>query len=1006
MPSIKRGFALLLCAALLLALFAPALAAGEGAAAFTVSSAEAAPGEEVSLLLSLEENPGLIAAALELDYDGEKLELLAVEDAKLLPNGVFSDSLDTFPFVMMWEASTAAENLTQTGTLARLSFRVREGSAGTARVGLRCDPENVYDYDVMNVPFTLGEGEVRITGGEHEHRWSTPAYAWAADHTSCTASRACEDCGAEETETAAAEQTEEDGRAVFTVRFANPAFSEQRWAAPDESERHHWGEVSYQWNDSACTASRTCLDEGCGRVDAETVNAVLSVTTEPGCESEGSGVYTAIFRGGAFRTQRLETTLPPAGHRWGEPVYEWQTGHATCSARAGCTVCGAVVTETAASVHESETAFCERPGCESWRVSFLNDAFAPQEYREETPALEHEWARPLAVWNEDHSLCTGQVDCARCGKRLTETAEARLTVTKEPSCTETGEALCTAVFANELLPAQEETAELPALGHDFVSEEGAAERRCSRCGLVETSPGGEEPPTPTPTLVLSQASAKTGEEVALTLRLENNPGLISLLAQLHYDRSRLQLLAAEDAGLLPNATFSDRPEADPFILYWEDATAAEDCREEGVLVTLRFRVLVEAAAGEAEVSLSYDPEDIYNAAMENVAFAVEAGAVRVEQSGQDPGPGTDPGTQPPAEHKTIRAAFRLIGDSLHDGGCAGHETYVTWIPTTWYALEEGDTAYTLFMLALADAGLSQTGAERSFVDTITAPAVLGGFVLGGGDNGSVSGWMYTVNGKHPQVTLQDFILADGDVVVWHYCDDYTQEENPGAPYYARWLEAADIPPEEYLLSQGGPEPVTPAEPEPGPAQPPEETAAPAFADVKEGDWFFADAAWCAAKGLMEGVGEDRFAPEGAATRAMLVTVLYRLAGSPEAGESTFADVPAGAWFAPAVAWAEANGVVEGYGQGRFGPGDPLTREQLVTVLWRCALFMGHDAAAADSLEAFADRETASAYALPALRWAVAAGLLQGRGTGRLAPREGCTRAELAAFLHRFCELKA
>ncbi len=548
---------------------------------------------------------------------------------------------------------------------------------------------------------------------------------------------------------------------------------------------------------------------------------------------------------------------------------------------------------------------------------------------------------------------------------------------------------------------------LPALGHDFVSVEGTAERRCARCGLAETGSSGEEPPetpAPTPVLVLSGASALTGEEVTLTLALKNNPGLISLLAELHYDRSRLRLLSAEDAGLLPNANFSDRPEADPFILYWEDATAAENHREEGVLVTLRFLVLPEAEAGEAEVSLSYDPEDIYNFAMENVAFAVENCAVHVEVGG-----GQDPGTQPPAEPETIRASFRLIGDSLHEDGCAGHEAYVTWIPTTWYELEQGDTAYTLFMIALAEAGLNQTGAERSFVDTITAPAVLGGFVLGGGDNGSVSGWMYTVNGKHPQVTLKDFTLADGDVVVWHYCDDYTQEENPGAPYYGRWLEAADVSPEEYLRQQGGTEPAGPSEEDPpGPQAPSgqegDETPA-AYADVSENDWFWDDVRWCTAAGLMQGVGEERFAPSAPATRAMVVTILWRLEGSPEAAAAPFADVPPNAWYAAPTGWAADQKLVLGYGNSAFGPGDPITREQLVTILRRYALFKGMDCSAADTLEAFADREAASAYALPALRWAVAAGVLNGRAADRLAPGEGCTRAELAAFLRRFCELK-
>ncbi len=163
----KRFLSLLLCAALLAALAVPASAVFEPTASaptLRVSSVTAAPGEEVELSLRIENNPGIIAASLELNYDREKLELIGVTDKKLLPNGVFSDRLTTYPFILFWEASTASANVTANGELAALRFKVKESCAAgqTARVWLSYDPDNIYDYALHNVSFTCADGGVTV----------------------------------------------------------------------------------------------------------------------------------------------------------------------------------------------------------------------------------------------------------------------------------------------------------------------------------------------------------------------------------------------------------------------------------------------------------------------------------------------------------------------------------------------------------------------------------------------------------------------------------------------------------------------------------------------------------------------------------------------------------------------------------------------------------------------------------------------------------------------------
>ena len=176
-----------------------------------------------------------------------------------------------------------------------------------------------------------------------------------------------------------------------------------------------------------------------------------------------------------------------------------------------------------------------------------------------------------------------------------------------------------------------------------------------------------------------------------------------------------------------------------------------------------------------------------------------------------------------------------------------------------------------------------------------------------------------------------------------------------------------------------------------------------FTDVGADAWYRDDVQYVYDKGLMTGTTADRFAPNGSMTRAMLVTVLWRQAGSPVVNYAMdFSDVAEGAWYAEAVRWAAAEGVVGGYGDGRFGPDDPITREQLATILFRHLVGDGA-AELADWLRPYADADQIGAYAVPAMQWAVGHGVLKGDGD-RLDPQGTATRAQVAAVLHRALEL--
>ena len=177
-----------------------------------------------------------------------------------------------------------------------------------------------------------------------------------------------------------------------------------------------------------------------------------------------------------------------------------------------------------------------------------------------------------------------------------------------------------------------------------------------------------------------------------------------------------------------------------------------------------------------------------------------------------------------------------------------------------------------------------------------------------------------------------------------------------------------------------------------------------FPDVTEGDWFYDAVRYAYENGLMDGVGDSLFAPNSDTTRAQLVTILYRLEGEPEvSGTSGFTDVEAGTWYTDAVAWAAANGIVNGVSETEFAPGKDITREQLATILFRYAEAKGYDVSARADLSAYTDADQIQSYAAESVAWAVAEGLIQGFEDNTLRPAGNATRAQIATILMRFCE---
>lgn len=177
-----------------------------------------------------------------------------------------------------------------------------------------------------------------------------------------------------------------------------------------------------------------------------------------------------------------------------------------------------------------------------------------------------------------------------------------------------------------------------------------------------------------------------------------------------------------------------------------------------------------------------------------------------------------------------------------------------------------------------------------------------------------------------------------------------------------------------------------------------------FTDVADSAWYYENVVYAYTEGLMNGTSDTTFTPEGGVNRAMLVTVLWRLEGEPAAEDAGFTDL-AQDWYKTAVNWAAANELVTGYGEGVFAPEDALTREQLVTILYRYAAFKGYDTTAAAELSAFTDSAAISDWASAAVSWAAGAKLVNG-SDGGFQPAAGAQRAQLAAVFQRFLTVYA
>lgn len=291
-----------------------------------------------------------------------------------------------------------------------------------------------------------------------------------------------------------------------------------------------------------------------------------------------------------------------------------------------------------------------------------------------------------------------------------------------------------------------------------------------------------------------------------------------------------------------------------------------------------------------------------------------------------------------------------------------------WLPVTVTAAPKSSNAD---VSSVTVAGVEATAGENNTY-TVTLPY--------GTD---VTAGSFVIVTRHPRATVSALTNTRN---IWSFT--VTAEDGVTTAVYTVTVNTAALP-----------EPITPGVDNKKPASKPEVKLP--FTDVSTSDWFYDDVAFVYKNGLFSGTDSRSFSPNASMTRAMLVTVLYRLEGEPTVtGRSSFTDVRSGAYYEKSVIWAAANGIVTGTDSTSFSPDAKVTREQLAAILYRYAQYRKLDTDASAKLNSFTDADSVSAYASEALGWAVSEGLING-ASGKLMPKGDATRAQVAAILHRF-----
>ena len=688
------------------------------------------------------------------------------------------------------------------------------------------------------------------------------------------------------------------------------------------------------------------------------------------CECEAKVDETVHSGGTATCTEKAVCEVCGASygefgeHTWGEPVYTWSEDGKTCTAMRTCkndlshaeTATGTIKSEQTKAPTEME------PGETTYTATF-EESWATTQTKviADIPATGSEWNAPEYEWSEDGSSCIAtRTHKTEAGRKETATATITHKVTKNPTCTEKGENTYTATFDVDWAEKQEKViADIPATGHKY--ENG----KCTVCGAID---GSFQP------VIIAGANGtwKKGSEGGLSFT--------SNAAFAHFQKVQVD---------------------------GKDLDASSYTVEEGsTIVTLKPEYLETLSIGKHTFAIV---SETGIASTEFTVTAAQTGGIGSSGGGFSGSSGSTTETTQNPDGSTTTTVTRPDGSTTEttekpDGSQEVVSTDKDGTVTTTTTDPEGNKTE---IVEKTD-GSSQT--------TVT------------NEDGSSS---VTVSGQdgrsETQVKLPDAVTDNaeekGEAVKLPMPAIPVASDSKTASTVTVDLPAGksakvEIPVENpaagtvaILVKEDGSEEIikTSVAGESGVLVTLQDgdkvkivDNSKDFTDVSDSYWGTEAIDFASSREMMNGVGNDSFAPDSNLSRGMIAQVLYNLEDAAEAGSDAFTDVEAGQWYADAVNWAAANNIVSGYGDSTFGPQKDITREQMAQILYNYAVFKGYDVSAQGDLSAFGDGSETSDWALPAMKWAVGTGLLQGYA-GRLNPAGTATRAEVAQILMNFCE---
>ncbi len=343
---------------------------------------------------------------------------------------------------------------------------------------------------------------------------------------------------------------------------------------------------------------------------------------------------------------------------------------------------------------------------------------------------------------------------------------------------------------------------------------------------------------------------------------------------------------------------------------------------------------------------------------------------------------------PNSSGNNITVKFTLYGDEKHGTS----ETHIyknnkskmpVWISNKSYTVDSNSTVLDVFEMALEEADITWKNDGGNYISKINGLAEF--------DNGELSGWMYLLNGDYSSLGVAEQSLKNGDRIIFHYTDDYTQERASDSWTSSLTSSLSGTTTKKDKTTEEANE-TTEATPDTVSTVNIEQ-----FTDIKADDWYYEDIKKAVEIGLLNGVSESLFAPNDNMTRGMLVTILHRYDGEKEAdNEISFTDFKNDEWYSEAVSWAAETGIVSGYGNGMFGIDDYITRGQLVTILYRYA-----GKKTETDLSGFIDVDEIEEWAKDAFAWAVGKNLVLGDDNKALNSNGFATRAEATAIFMRY-----